>query len=485
MKRILIVEDDQILAKIYRNKFQQEQFSVETAADGQCALDMLAASPPDVVLLDLMLPKVNGVEVLKTVRSRAATQAIPVVVFTNAYLDTLIQEAWNAGATQCLTEANCTPKQVVELVRELMQNTPDVPPPVAPRAAVSAFPPPPSTAPPSLFPPPASAHATLFPPPANRTTPAFPPPSANASPPSTFFPGVPMAVPFKMEPPLANVHPPHVDTPPEWLQQLGAEAVAPPAPGDFSSQDPDAQFQNDLRRTLAEQSTPTLDRLRLLYQSVIDASEPARRQAALFDFHRKLRSLANDAAIANANSLIKIAGAMESLVKVLHDKPAHFNASIQRTLDQSFVLLNQLMPRLARTEPPGLLHGSVLIVDSDTLTQRALVLAVTRTELETVALEEAGVALKKLAEGPQDLVIIDTDITDLSGAELQRQMRSLPVHRETPVILVVMQPDLPAMLSQLVSPHDDLIAKPIQFAELSLKCLVHVLRQNLQFCGWD
>jgi two-component system, chemotaxis family, chemotaxis protein CheY len=288
-----------------------------------------------------------------------------------------------------------------------------------------------------------------------------------------------------MEPPGANVPPPRVDTHPDWLPHPGGDALSPAGLGNFSSLDPDAQFQNELRRTLAEQSAPTLDRLRLLYQSVIDASEPARRQTALFDLHRKLRSLANDAAIANANSLIRIAGAMESLAKSLHDKPTQFDASVQHTLDQSFALLNQLMPRLARPEPPGLLHGSVLIVDSDALTQRALVLAVTRSELEVVTLEEAGVALKKLAEGPQDLVIIDTDTADGSGTELHRQMRSLPVHRETPVILVVMQSDLSALLPHLASPHDDLIAKPIQFAELSLKCLVHVLRQNMQFCGWD
>lgn len=69
MKKILIIDDDPIVAGVYRGKFQVEGFLVEIATDGQTGLDLILKSHPDVVLLDLMLPKLSGVEVLKDRKS--------------------------------------------------------------------------------------------------------------------------------------------------------------------------------------------------------------------------------------------------------------------------------------------------------------------------------------------------------------------------------------------------------------------------------
>ncbi|HEV2394883.1 MAG TPA: response regulator [Verrucomicrobiae bacterium] len=122
MKKILIVEDDQIVANIYRNKFSVEGYQVEIAMDGQTGLDILSKFHPDAVLLDLMLPKLSGVELMKKVRANPAFEKTPIIVFSNTYLTNMVQEAWKAGATKCLSKANCTPKQVIELVRSTLQN---------------------------------------------------------------------------------------------------------------------------------------------------------------------------------------------------------------------------------------------------------------------------------------------------------------------------------------------------------------------------
>jgi DNA-binding response OmpR family regulator len=123
MQKILIVEDDQIVANIYRNKFSVEGFQVEIAHDGMAGLDMLRTFRPDAVILDLMLPKMTGVELMKKIRSEPDFQRLPVIVFSNTYLTNMVQEAWKAGATKCLSKANCTPKQVIEVVRgALSQN---------------------------------------------------------------------------------------------------------------------------------------------------------------------------------------------------------------------------------------------------------------------------------------------------------------------------------------------------------------------------
>lgn len=117
MKKLLIIEDDQIVANIYRNKFSVEGFQVEIAADGQAGLEMTKDFGPDVIVLDLLLPKVSGVEFLKQIRAEERFKRVPVIVFSNTYLSNMVQEAWKAGATKCLSKANCSPKHVVEVVR--------------------------------------------------------------------------------------------------------------------------------------------------------------------------------------------------------------------------------------------------------------------------------------------------------------------------------------------------------------------------------
>jgi len=120
MKKILIVEDDQIVANIYRNKFSVEGFQVEIALDGVAGMEMIRAFRPDAVILDLMLPKLSGVEMMKQIRSEPDCQHLPVVVFSNTYLTNMVQDAWKAGATKCLSKANCTPKQVITVVKNAL-----------------------------------------------------------------------------------------------------------------------------------------------------------------------------------------------------------------------------------------------------------------------------------------------------------------------------------------------------------------------------
>jgi DNA-binding response OmpR family regulator len=117
MKKILLIEDDQIVANIYRNKFTIEGFQVEIALDGQVGFELVRSFRPDAVILDLMLPKLTGVELMKRIRSEPEFEKLPVIVFSNTYLTHLVQEAWKAGATKCLSKSNCTPKQVIDVLR--------------------------------------------------------------------------------------------------------------------------------------------------------------------------------------------------------------------------------------------------------------------------------------------------------------------------------------------------------------------------------
>lgn len=120
MKKILIIEDDQIVANVYRNKLTVEGYQAETAPDGETGLKLLRTFKPQIVILDLMLPGISGVEVIKEIRKDTEFSKVPTVVFSNTYLTNLIQEAWRAGANKCLSKSSCTPKDIIDIVRGLI-----------------------------------------------------------------------------------------------------------------------------------------------------------------------------------------------------------------------------------------------------------------------------------------------------------------------------------------------------------------------------
>ena len=120
MKKILIIEDDQVVANVYRNKLTVEGYRTETAPDGETGLKLLRTFKPQIVILDLMLPGISGVEVIKEIRKDIEFSKVPTVVFSNTYLTNLIQEAWRAGANKCLSKSSCTPKDIIDIVRGLI-----------------------------------------------------------------------------------------------------------------------------------------------------------------------------------------------------------------------------------------------------------------------------------------------------------------------------------------------------------------------------
>jgi CheY-like chemotaxis protein len=117
MKKILIIEDDPIVAHIYQTRLEKEGYEVEIAPDGQSGFYRVHEFKPDAVLLDLMLPRMNGVEILKKIRSQSQFAQTPVIVFTNAYVPNMIHESFQAGATQVFNKATLTPRQIIDAIQ--------------------------------------------------------------------------------------------------------------------------------------------------------------------------------------------------------------------------------------------------------------------------------------------------------------------------------------------------------------------------------
>ena len=119
-RKILFVEDDPVVLTLYRNRLQREGFEVLFAEDGEVALNVLSRMRPDLVVLDLMLPKVNGVDVLKHIRADERLKATPVLILSNAYMTELAQKAMQSGANKGMLKTECTPAKLVEAIRDML-----------------------------------------------------------------------------------------------------------------------------------------------------------------------------------------------------------------------------------------------------------------------------------------------------------------------------------------------------------------------------
>ncbi|MDD5527416.1 MAG: response regulator [Patescibacteria group bacterium] len=118
--KLLIVEDEQILIKVLREKFEKEDFSVALATDGGAVMGLVKSFKPDLILLDIILPKKDGLTVLKELKADAETQSIPVIIISNLGDDEKIKEALSLGAEDYLVKTQHPINEVVEKVREYL-----------------------------------------------------------------------------------------------------------------------------------------------------------------------------------------------------------------------------------------------------------------------------------------------------------------------------------------------------------------------------
>jgi DNA-binding response OmpR family regulator len=116
-KRILLAEDDRFLRRAAESALKRAGFTVLPAADGEEALRLARAEKPDLVLLDLIMPKLQGFEVLKALKADPTTAMIPVVVLSNLGQDGDVQRALESGAVAYLVKANLSLDELVVRAR--------------------------------------------------------------------------------------------------------------------------------------------------------------------------------------------------------------------------------------------------------------------------------------------------------------------------------------------------------------------------------
>jgi len=116
-EKILIIEDDVFLGDLISKKLKQEGFEVIHATDGQQGIEKAKETNPDLILLDLILPEMDGFEALKTLKSTVETDSIPVIILSNLGQKEDVERGFDLGADDYLIKAHFTPDEIIKRVR--------------------------------------------------------------------------------------------------------------------------------------------------------------------------------------------------------------------------------------------------------------------------------------------------------------------------------------------------------------------------------
>lgn len=120
-QKILLIEDDVFLSDIYMTKFQEVGYVIEAADSGTQGLQKAKEGTPDVILLDIVLPKMNGLEVLEKLKADADTKSIPVIILSNLGSEDDVKVGMKKGASSYIIKSQFTPSEVVECVEKTLK----------------------------------------------------------------------------------------------------------------------------------------------------------------------------------------------------------------------------------------------------------------------------------------------------------------------------------------------------------------------------
>ncbi len=120
-KKVLIVEDEKMLSEMYMTKFNMDGFEVVQAFDGKEGLDKAKTENPDIILLDIIMPKLDGFIVLRELKLDDSLKKIPVLLLTNLGQEDDIKKGKKLGAEDYFVKANHSPAEIVEKVKKLLK----------------------------------------------------------------------------------------------------------------------------------------------------------------------------------------------------------------------------------------------------------------------------------------------------------------------------------------------------------------------------
>lgn len=123
MANVLLVDDDQVLLKLYSTRLSADKHQVMTASNGEEGLELLKQQTPDIVLLDLLMPKLNGFKFIETIKQNPTTAHIPVIVFSSVANQKQVDRLNQLGVTTFLNKIDVTPTQLVAVINQLLNQS--------------------------------------------------------------------------------------------------------------------------------------------------------------------------------------------------------------------------------------------------------------------------------------------------------------------------------------------------------------------------
>ncbi|MFA6588033.1 MAG: response regulator [Patescibacteria group bacterium] len=118
---VVLIEDDQMIREMYQAKFTKAGYEIHDAADGAAGLELVKKIKPDIILLDIIMPKMDGFQVLKQLRENPDFQKTPIVMLTNLGQEEDVKKGQELGSTDYFIKTNFTPSAIVDKVKSLLK----------------------------------------------------------------------------------------------------------------------------------------------------------------------------------------------------------------------------------------------------------------------------------------------------------------------------------------------------------------------------
>ena len=409
MKKVLFVEDDAFIARVYSQKLAAEGFELSVAEDGLAAIQRLREFRPDLVVLDLLMPKLSGVDVLRFIRQQPELKNTRIIVFSNSFLSDLIEQVAAIGVEDALVKASVTPKQLVEIINETL----DRPPRIYLTADAMA------------------AHL------AGHFTPARHVSVSSGSAPT---------------------------------QSVSTDISETPAQN--------ADCEPPVQKQFLDRAPALFESVRQICRDFLEAEQSPFEPRKLEALRRKIGFVAQTLGVVGRHQLAHLASALEAMLFELEDKFSEMTDSQRHTIASTVAFMADQFEAEQPEADAHLAAAKILVVDDDTVTNRATVLALGRANLSAAAVSDPFDALKRLEENSFDLVLMDVNMPGMDGIALCGQMRRMPSHKKTPVIFVTGHSDFKTRARSVLNGGNDLIAKPILPTELCVKALTHLLKER-------
>src|SRR5271170_141748 len=359
-KTILFVEDNPLVLASYRPWLERAGFKIETAGDGETAIEKFPQIKPGLVILDLMLPKMNGAEVLSFIRAHAELKDTPVLILSNAYLDENVAKM-TMSANKRLLKTQCTPAALIEAVREL----------------------------------------------------------------------------------------------------LGAQ---PALNGESQKNE---ESLKETRAGLLKDAPAEIAKIREYCLAYVKASGSPAGAGHLNNLYQRVRFLCARSGLGDCSKIAHLASAIEAMLFEIIFKKATPTPSGLQTIAQAVDCLGRLFQNDNFQSAGAAFKARVLVVDDDAVCNHVTVSAMKRAKIEAVSTHDPVVALDMAQSEHYDMVLLDVNMSALTGFEVCEKLRLLSGYQKTPVVFVTASNELQIRAQAVLSGGNDLIAKPIAPLELA------------------